>query len=277
MAPLSLSQLLDVAIGTPEIGAVNFRALYSLLQAVLGHLGVQDLPAPGHDQPPKAPLREEGAQGRGPGTELLTPSKDPLQGTVSTPHDASMAADMGQMKRKIEENKSSVSKDIALSQDLLEEIGRMKAAQSRIEEDVRTIQETLGMGNLQDAAGQLLALRDQTALDSDVVRPHAHLAPAPGWRQLHPQGTSARSPSVSAKAEGKTEPLPGPGGGWQCRSGCPRRASHCRHGHATWGKLSAGTEGTRDTGCTEDQQRDRQGDSTDTAWLPGDTESTSGP
>ncbi|XP_026716614.1 uncharacterized protein LOC113486682 isoform X3 [Athene cunicularia] len=181
MAPLSLSQLLDVAIGTPEIGAVNFRALYSLLQAVLGHLGVQDLPAPGHDQPPKAPLREEGAQGRGPGTELLTPSKDPLQGTVSTPHDASMAADMGQMKRKIEENKSSVSKDIALSQDLLEEIGRMKAAQSRIEEDVRTIQETLGMGNLQDAAGQLLALRDQTALDSDVqkLKERLSLYPAP--------------------------------------------------------------------------------------------------
>ncbi|XP_074778472.1 uncharacterized protein LOC141968055 [Athene noctua] len=214
MAPLSLSQLLDVAIGTPEVGAVNFTALYSLLQAVLGHLGLEDLPALGCDQPPEAPLRAEGAQGRGPGTELLTPSRDPLQGTVSTPCDASTAADMGQMKTKIEENKSSISKAVALSQDLLEEIGRMKAAQSRTEEDIRTIQETLGMGNLQDAAGQLPALRDQTALDSDVVRPHAHPDPAPGWRQLHPRGTSARSPSVSSH---------GPGGG-QCSCGS----------HPTW-------------------------------------------
>ncbi|CAM9146836.1 unnamed protein product [Bubo scandiacus] len=126
MAPLSLSQLLDVAIGTPQAGAVNFTALYSLLQAMLGHLGLQDLPAPGRghsptpllgrDQPPEAPPREEGGQGGGPGTESLTPAKDPLQGAAVT-----------------------------LSQDLLEEIGGMKAAQYRMEEDIRMIQETLGM------------------------------------------------------------------------------------------------------------------------------------
>ncbi|CAM9781603.1 unnamed protein product [Bubo scandiacus] len=195
MAPLSLSQLLDVAIGTPQAGAVNFTALYSLLQAMLGHLGLQDLPAPGRghsptpllgrDQPPEAPPREEGGQGGGPGTESLTPAKDPLQGAVSTPQDASVAADVGQMKTKIEENESSISKD------LLEEIGGMKAAQSRMEEDIRMIQETLGMGNLQDAAGQLPALRDQTALDSDVVRPRARPDPAPGRRRLRARGASA--------------------------------------------------------------------------------------
>ncbi|CAM9781186.1 unnamed protein product [Bubo scandiacus] len=184
MAPLSLSQLLDVAIGTPQAGAVNFTALYSLLQAMLGHLGLQDLPAPGRghsptpllgrDQPPEAPPREEGGQGGGPGTESLTPAKDPLQGAVSTPQDASA---------------------VALSQDLLEEIGGMKAAQSRMEEDIRMIQETLGMGNLQDAAGQLPALRDQTALDSDVVRPRARPDPAPGRRRLRARGASAPSAS----------------------------------------------------------------------------------
>ncbi|CAN0004545.1 unnamed protein product [Bubo scandiacus] len=199
MAPLSLSQLLDVAIGTPQAGAVNFTALYSLLQAMLGHLGLQDLPAPGRghsptpllgrDQPPEAPPREEGGQGGGPGTESLTPAKDPLQGAVSTPQDASVAADVGQMKTKIEENESSISKD------LLEEIGGMKAAQSRMEEDIRMIQETLGMGNLQDATGQLPALRDQTALDSDVVRPRARPDPAPGRRRLRARGASAPSAS----------------------------------------------------------------------------------
>ncbi|CAM9147305.1 unnamed protein product [Bubo scandiacus] len=162
MAPLSLSQLLDVAIGTPQAGAVNFTALYSLLQAMLGHLGLQDLPAPGRghsptpllgrDQPPEAPPREEGGQGGGPGTDA--PGTHP-----ATP----------------------LSQAVALSQDLLEEIGGMKAAQYRMEEDIRMIQETLGMGNLQDAAGQLPALRDQTALDSDVkkLKERLSLYPAP--------------------------------------------------------------------------------------------------
>ncbi|CAM9110867.1 unnamed protein product, partial [Bubo scandiacus] len=190
MAPLSLSQLLDVAIGTPQAGAVNFTALYSLLQAMLGHLGLQDLPAPGRghsptpllgrDQPPEAPPREEGGQGGGPGTESLTPAKDPLQGAVSTPQDASA---------------------VALSQDLLEEMGGMKAAQSRMEEDIRMIQETLGMGNLQDATGQLPALRDQTALDSDVVRPRARPDPAPG-----------RSEDQAAPAEPPTADMDTPHG-----------------------------------------------------------------
>ncbi|CAM9982495.1 unnamed protein product [Bubo scandiacus] len=207
MAPLSLSQLLDVAIGTPQAGAVNFTALYSLLQAMLGHLGLQDLPAPGRghsptpllgrDQPPEAPPREEGGQGGGPGTESLTPAKDPLQGAVSTPQDASVAADVGQMKTKIEENESSISKAVALSQDLLEEIGGMKAAQSRMEEDIRMIQETLGMGNLQDAAGQLPALRDQTALDSDVTStPGAQ--PASSDTQSTTPGVQPGTPSTQS-------------------------------------------------------------------------------
>ena len=128
MDPLSLSQLLDVAIGTPQVGAVNFPALHSLLQAMLRHLGLQDLPALGRghsptpllgrDQPPEAPPREEGGQGGGPGTESLTPAKDPLQGTVSTPQDASVAADAGQMKAKIEENESSTSEVEALPRSL---------------------------------------------------------------------------------------------------------------------------------------------------------------
>ncbi|CAM9982562.1 unnamed protein product [Bubo scandiacus] len=208
MAPLSLSQLLDVAIGTPQAGAVNFTALYSLLQAMLGHLGLQDLPAPGRghsptpllgrDQPPEAPPREEGGQGGGPGTESLTPAKDPLQGAVSTPQDASVAADVGQMKTKIEENESSISKAVALSQDLLEEIGGMKAAQSRMEEDIRMIQETLGMGNLQDAAGQLPALRDQTALDSDVkkLKERLSLYPAPEEDGSEGQAAPAEPPTA---------------------------------------------------------------------------------
>ncbi|XP_072737209.1 glutamine-rich protein 2 isoform X3 [Ciconia boyciana] len=198
MAPLSLSQLLDVAIGTPEVGAVNFTALHSLLQAMLRHLGLQELPAQeqGHspipllrgDQPAEAHsgLEKKGdrAQGTGQQPQELgerLPGKDPLEGTMSGSQVASAAADVGQMKKKIEANESSISKAMALSQDLLEEIGGMKVAQSRMGEDIRTIQEVLGLGNLQDAAGRLPGLHDQTTLDSDVKRLKERLSlyPAP--------------------------------------------------------------------------------------------------
>lgn len=127
MAPLSLSQLLDVAIGTPEVGAVNFTALHSLLQAMLGHLGLQDLPAQeqGHsliplrarDQPAKAlpGLEKKGDRAQSMGQQPQEPKeqlpgKDPLQGTTGSSQVASVAADVGQMKKKIEANESGISK-----------------------------------------------------------------------------------------------------------------------------------------------------------------------
>ncbi|XP_052664642.1 glutamine-rich protein 2 isoform X3 [Harpia harpyja] len=227
MAPLSLSQLLDVAIGTPEVGAVNFTALHSLLQTMLGHLGLQDLPAQeqghsltpllGGDQPAKAHpgLEKKGdrteawAQGTGqqpqePGERL--PGKEPLQGTTGSPQVASVAADVGQMKKKIEANESGISKAMALSQDLLEEIGGMKAAQSRMGEDIRTLQETLGLGNLQDAAGRLPGLHDQTTLDSDVKKLKERLS-------LYPAPEEEGSGSQSAPAKPHTSDLDTPHGG----------------------------------------------------------------
>lgn len=130
MAPLSLSQLLDVAIGTPEVGAVNFTALHGLLQAMLRHLGLQDLPAQewGHSptpllgghQPAEAHpgLEKKGDRAQGTGQqprEPGEPGKDPLQGTASGPQVASVAADVEQMQKKIETNESSISKVEALA------------------------------------------------------------------------------------------------------------------------------------------------------------------
>ena len=41
--PVSLSKLVDLALGTPEIGAVNFNILHSLLHAMLNQLNIQDV------------------------------------------------------------------------------------------------------------------------------------------------------------------------------------------------------------------------------------------
>lgn len=39
---LSLRELADLAIGTPEVGAVNFTALHTLILAMLKNLGIQE-------------------------------------------------------------------------------------------------------------------------------------------------------------------------------------------------------------------------------------------
>lgn len=45
MPALSLSKLVDLALGTPEVGAVNFNILHSLLHAMIQHLKLSDVTA----------------------------------------------------------------------------------------------------------------------------------------------------------------------------------------------------------------------------------------
>ncbi|KAM6050446.1 glutamine-rich protein 2 isoform 2-T2 [Chlamydotis macqueenii] len=202
MAPLSLSQLLDVAIGTPELGAVNFTALHGLLQALLEHLGLRDLPARAH------------------------PADDGGGETTSTPRFADVAAEVRRMRKKMEENESGISKATALSQDLLEQVGGMKAAQSHMEEDIQMIQEALGLGKFQDSARQLPSLRNQETLNSDVKRLKERLSlyPTPEEEGGGGQSGPAEPPASEADAPRRgssalalkgpeTQPVPAPSEG----------------------------------------------------------------
>jgi len=45
-ANYTLGQLLDLALGTPEIGAVNFNILHRLLNAVLTRLDIREMRVP---------------------------------------------------------------------------------------------------------------------------------------------------------------------------------------------------------------------------------------
>lgn len=42
-SPLTLSRLVDLSVGTPEVGAVNFNALHKLLHAIVKSLNVSDV------------------------------------------------------------------------------------------------------------------------------------------------------------------------------------------------------------------------------------------
>nr|XP_032648858.1 uncharacterized protein C16orf96 homolog [Chelonoidis abingdonii] len=68
MTLISLLELADLSIGTPEIGVVNFNALHALLHAIIKQLNLQDVKAEMHDEKPKppepAPLEENERKGK---------------------------------------------------------------------------------------------------------------------------------------------------------------------------------------------------------------------
>ncbi|XP_064533754.1 glutamine-rich protein 2-like isoform X2 [Pseudopipra pipra] len=109
---LSLSQLLDLAIGMPQNGAVHFAAMRKLLQAVLGHLDVQYLTA-----------------------------QEPWTGELSGPSLAELAMGMKDMKQEMESCRKLISETVS------QEIGEIKAEHSRVSEDIRKIQEAQAMAD----------------------------------------------------------------------------------------------------------------------------------
>ncbi|XP_032941665.1 glutamine-rich protein 2-like isoform X2 [Catharus ustulatus] len=188
MVSVSLLELLDDAIGTPEVN-VNLEALRRLLRIMLEHLsllGLQDA----------VPQEEEG----GTGTEAAarvseqSPGKDELQETRSSPP---AAADMGEventeakatalsqemaetkatqssMGQEIQRIKEALGQTTNLCKDLRKEISEMKATQYRMGEDIRMIQEALAQRNVQDAASQPLVLHDQPTIRMQTETPSA--------------------------------------------------------------------------------------------------------
>ncbi|XP_061199940.1 uncharacterized protein LOC133207229 [Neopsephotus bourkii] len=108
-----------------------------------------------------------GQQLQQPGEQL--PAKDPLQDKDTTGgSEAAVAADVGQLVDRVQTDESGSSEDTSAYQDVLEEISQTKEAQSRMQGEIRMIQEALGLGNLQDAAGRLPRLGNLRTLASDV-------------------------------------------------------------------------------------------------------------
>ncbi|KQK73563.1 hypothetical protein AAES_167485 [Amazona aestiva] len=111
MAPLSLCQLLDIAISTSEAGCVNFRALHSLVLAVQGLLSLGDLPVPNWGQPAKkvrAQVQHVGQQPLEPGYESISTMLDDLHGQVSSLQ--GLARDLEREKGKIRKLEDALCK-----------------------------------------------------------------------------------------------------------------------------------------------------------------------
>ncbi|XP_064533752.1 glutamine-rich protein 2-like isoform X2 [Pseudopipra pipra] len=150
---LSLSQLLDLAIGMPQNGAVHFAALRKLLQAVLGHLDVQYLTA-----------------------------QEPWTGELSGPSLAELATDVKQMKKEMQTVKTFMPE--IFSQALDEESGeakdvsRIPGAQSRMAEDMKKIMEEhdQAMADYQDLREEIGVIKTtQSQMAQKMKETHASM------------------------------------------------------------------------------------------------------
>ncbi|XP_051665263.1 glutamine-rich protein 2-like isoform X2 [Manacus candei] len=134
---LSLSQLLDLAIGMPQNGAVHFAAMRKLLQAVLGHLDVQYLTA-----------------------------QEPWTGELSGPSLAELATDVKQMKQDMESYKKLISETV--SQALHEESGEAKDV-SRVQEAQPQRAEDMKVQEVQDVQEVQEVQKIQQELDQAMA------------------------------------------------------------------------------------------------------------
>ncbi|XP_069510794.1 glutamine-rich protein 2 isoform X2 [Ambystoma mexicanum] len=220
---LSLFDLTNLSIGTPEVGAVNFNALHTLLHAILKQLNIQDVqteisdeerdlhkppaslapkvvsPPPTTEAPPgkvaivyhqlekkvqEIERQMEAFRTLPTGTDLMQRSKTDAP-TPSTP--VGDMWQMMQMKRKVEGNADGITKAMAILQDLLNEINVMKSALSETHQD--------GKQNMQQALKEMeekLKLYPSPEELKNVVE----------WEVLHETLVKSRTSSQTTGAHG---------------------------------------------------------------------------
>ncbi|XP_041812331.1 uncharacterized protein LOC121620367 [Chelmon rostratus] len=160
---ISLYDLLNLSIGTPQQGAVNFSALHALLHAVLRQLDIREMKTRWRDTPPgggpldaaagvTAPKRdqhaeEDGYTGQGdtaehaaqPGTEL----RERIASSSPTPSSGPAADDHWKIRSRIQTCEDDVSKAMTLIQELHNQKDDLKEEIKELKE-LRHQQETLG-------------------------------------------------------------------------------------------------------------------------------------
>ncbi|CAN8197228.1 unnamed protein product [Coccothraustes coccothraustes] len=183
---LSLSQMLDLAIGMPNNGAVHFAAMRKLLQAVLEHLDAQYLtsqePWPGQLRGPSladavAELKEVKREMEEYKKHMSKVEAHPSP--LALPHQPALARFLPQQAEKVKKAEEASDQDVSLSMDLPEDIDFVKTAQTqntqkikelaalikKLEEDMKKLrQDTVKWKeeNSKEISQQLEALLEET-------------------------------------------------------------------------------------------------------------------
>uniref|UniRef100_A0A8C1JE17 DUF4795 domain-containing protein n=1 Tax=Cyprinus carpio TaxID=7962 RepID=A0A8C1JE17_CYPCA len=171
---ISLHELLDLSIGTPDVGSVNFSALHTLLHALLGHLKIERVTTTWkevdheHDSPAqtKALLLDTSSPYRAL-EEKLQRMEEQMCALEALPSASELMrsdtalSDMWtlmQLRRKTQATEDGVSKCMALIQDLLKEIQELKESRDDLRLKVDALNDQLSQLNLNELADRILAM-----------------------------------------------------------------------------------------------------------------------
>ncbi|KAJ8345514.1 hypothetical protein SKAU_G00297070 [Synaphobranchus kaupii] len=192
---VSLFDLVNLSVGTPDVGAVNFNALHTLLHAVVRHLEIQNVTAEwmGEDggRKPHDPSQQMALPRGKPSPhhhmedklieierqiaalETLPSATDLLTRTSSGTTPVSDMWQLMQIRRKVQANEDGVSKSMTLIQDLLNEIRDLRASRDSLQDEIRGLHERiakLNVNKLQDRVTALEKCCHQVANLENVMR-----------------------------------------------------------------------------------------------------------
>nr|XP_039267414.1 glutamine-rich protein 2-like isoform X3 [Styela clava] len=178
----TLNELVYLALGTPEVGAVNFNILQSLLLSLLDKLNLQDAKASiNTDQIPQLEATESNTSARK-STSLeeidkkvskiesqLTvlnslPSNEQILGKTKSGTAISPVADIWQhmqLQKKVQSNEEGVTRANSLLDDLLKEIKKLRDDQKNFNDQISKIWEEIAKsGDMSDILQRLSNLED---------------------------------------------------------------------------------------------------------------------
>ncbi|XP_020667586.3 uncharacterized protein C16orf96 homolog [Pogona vitticeps] len=196
---ISFAELVNLAIGTPELGNVNFNALHLFLHSLLEHLHLRDvkkeitddeldfikppsgLPASVTASAEAVPLARKSSSIFHQMHERISALEKQLNFLNDTPGTDQLLArsqgggqpaqdmwQMMQLKKKMEVNEEGMTKAMKTLQDLLNNIYSLKVATSNFEGELGQLKDSFSKLNVEEMKEQLLRLDEQAKLLEDL-------------------------------------------------------------------------------------------------------------
>ncbi|KAM3922989.1 uncharacterized protein RB166_012072 [Leptodactylus fuscus] len=191
MEGIRLYDLANLAIGSPEIGAVNFTAMHALLHAILKHFHIEDvsteLPGGTTRYLPSASILvkadEKGQVARmehrilhiekqlealntlPSGSDLIERSKSEQQGGSNAVEDMWQTM---KLKRRLEVNEEGVCKAMTVLQDLMLEVTNLKKSHREVQDQIQKVTEIAGLENLSQVALKIETEKDVENLKKEM-------------------------------------------------------------------------------------------------------------
>ncbi|XP_076803838.1 uncharacterized protein LOC143447533 isoform X2 [Clavelina lepadiformis] len=177
----TLNELLDLSLGSPEVGAVNFNILHTLLSSILKRLDLQNVitEVDSSQLPtvelPKRTLSVEKLDKKVSHMETQLkvlnslPSNHDLIEKARSGTSVSPAADVWQhlqLQKKVEANETGVTKALSLIDDLLREMRDLRDNQNKMKSDMERLSEKMEKAG--DLSGIISRLESVEAYDGRI-------------------------------------------------------------------------------------------------------------